>query len=84
MVYFAIGDYAARGPGGKAKEKRWQNRNEAGLVAGLTEFLRILRFIRCAHHDVVVVEPTGGGLFCHAAGPDAMLHYRLCIRLSNP
>src|SRR5262249_61149621 len=41
-------------------------RPEAGFVAGLAEFLRVLRFIRCAHHDAVVVEPTGGGLFCQA------------------
>src|SRR6516165_2845510 len=41
-------------------------RTEAGLVAGITEFLRVLRFSRRAHHDAIVVEPTGGGLFCQA------------------
>src|SRR5262249_4445300 len=39
---------------------------EARCVAGFAEFLGVLRFRRRAHHNAVVVEPTGRGLLGQA------------------
>src|SRR5262245_30778047 len=43
---------------------RYSAGTQASLVGGLADFLGVLGFVRRGHHDAIVVEPTGGILFC--------------------